>query len=178
MLGLGLELERMYRNHPGIWKDIDHPQLENFPIDKLEHSVFQLCNRSYTWMIVHICTYDIWVVVSNMCFCSPHLGKISNLTFFFQMGWNHQLASSHHTIWIHKADEHSKHLSWLVLVGTCRDQYSSPMEHLGYIISLRHPHQLDINSCRFWVIHAVVLSMMQNFEHVVWKQVSSKTLVV
>ena len=34
---------------------------------------------------------DFWVVVSNIFLCSPHLGKISNLTYTFQMGWSHQL---------------------------------------------------------------------------------------
>ena len=32
-----------------------------------------------------------WVVVSNMFYFHPYLGKISNLTSIFQMGWNHQL---------------------------------------------------------------------------------------
>ena len=34
-----------------------------------------------------------WVVVSNIqiLYFSPYLGKWSNLTYIFQMGWNHQL---------------------------------------------------------------------------------------
>ena len=32
-----------------------------------------------------------WVVVSNVFYFYPYLGKISNLTNIFQMGWNHQL---------------------------------------------------------------------------------------
>ena len=32
-----------------------------------------------------------WVVVSNICYFHPYLGKWSNLTNIFQMGWNHQL---------------------------------------------------------------------------------------
>ena len=36
--------------------------------------------------------YVIWVVVSNIFnLIHPYLGKISNLTNIFQMGWNHQL---------------------------------------------------------------------------------------
>ena len=31
-----------------------------------------------------------WVVVSNIFYFHPYLGKISNLTNIFQMGWNHQ----------------------------------------------------------------------------------------
>ncbi len=31
-----------------------------------------------------------WVVVSNIVYFHPYLGKLSNLTNVFQMGWNHQ----------------------------------------------------------------------------------------
>jgi len=31
-----------------------------------------------------------WVVVSNIFYFHPYLGKIPNLTNIFQMGWNHQ----------------------------------------------------------------------------------------
>ena len=33
----------------------------------------------------------IWVVVSNIFYFHPYLGKWSNLTNIFLMGWNHQL---------------------------------------------------------------------------------------
>ena len=33
------------------------------------------------------------MVVSNIFYVHPYLGKISNLTNIFQMGWNHQLDS-------------------------------------------------------------------------------------
>ena len=33
-----------------------------------------------------------WLVVSNIFYFHPYLGKWSNLTNIFQMGWNHQLA--------------------------------------------------------------------------------------
>ena len=32
-----------------------------------------------------------WLVVSNIFYFHPYLGKISNLTIIFQLGWNHQL---------------------------------------------------------------------------------------
>ena len=32
-----------------------------------------------------------WVVASNIFYFHPYLGKCSNLTIIFQMGWNHQL---------------------------------------------------------------------------------------
>ena len=33
----------------------------------------------------------IWVVVPNIFYVHPYLGKIPILTNIFQMGWNHQL---------------------------------------------------------------------------------------
>ena len=35
--------------------------------------------------------YLDWVVVSNIFYFHPYLGRWSNLTNIFQMGWNHQL---------------------------------------------------------------------------------------
>ena len=37
--------------------------------------------------------YLNWLVVSNIFYFHPYLGKISNLTNIFQMSWNHQLAN-------------------------------------------------------------------------------------
>ncbi len=34
---------------------------------------------------------NYWVVVSNIFYFHPYLGKIPILTNIFQMGWNHQL---------------------------------------------------------------------------------------
>ena len=34
---------------------------------------------------------DSWVVVSNIFYFQPYLGKWSNLTSIFQLGWNHHL---------------------------------------------------------------------------------------
>ena len=39
------------------------------------------------------CWYSIYVnrvVVSNIFYFRPYLGRLSNLTNIFQMGWNHQ----------------------------------------------------------------------------------------
>ena len=36
-------------------------------------------------------TIIYWVVVSNIFYFHPYLGKIPILTNIFQMGWNHQL---------------------------------------------------------------------------------------
>ena len=38
-----------------------------------------------------------WVVVSDIFYFHPYLGKIPNLTNSFQMGWNHQLVA----LWVY-----------------------------------------------------------------------------
>ena len=44
-----------------------------------------------TWVGLMYDTLKIpWVVVSNICYFHPYLGKIPILTNIFQMGWNHQ----------------------------------------------------------------------------------------
>ena len=40
--------------------------------------------------VVLLCIGLIWMVVSNIFYFHPYLGKIPNLTNIFQMGWNHQ----------------------------------------------------------------------------------------
>ena len=46
-----------------------------------------------SWMVScwQLRIIDFWVVVSNICYFEPYLGKWSNLTNIFQRGWNHQL---------------------------------------------------------------------------------------
>ncbi len=85
------------------------------PVDSHENSVqeqlyflFAVCNYLLAMMIflnVFIINFQrwafdcqelylqiqIWVVVSNIFYFHPYLGKWSNLTNIFQMGWNHQL---------------------------------------------------------------------------------------
>ena len=39
----------------------------------------------------HFLVIQNWLAVSNIFYFYPYLGKISNLTNIFQMGWNHQL---------------------------------------------------------------------------------------
>ena len=36
-------------------------------------------------------SFSDWLVVSNILYFHPYLGKISILTNIFQMGWNHHL---------------------------------------------------------------------------------------
>ena len=45
-------------------------------------------NRTFWWANWHL---EIWVVVSNIFYFHPYLGKIPMLTNIFQRGWNHQL---------------------------------------------------------------------------------------
>ena len=44
-------------------------------------------------MYMYIYIHTSWMVVSNIFYVHPYLGKIPSLTNIFQMGWNHQLAS-------------------------------------------------------------------------------------
>ena len=52
--------------------------------------------RRKEWYILHT-TYTIWVVVSNIFYVHPYLGKIPIVTNIFEMGWNHQLAIDIHS---------------------------------------------------------------------------------
>ena len=52
------------------------------------------CYIHQEMLIAFFCTtlarIDNWMVVWNIFYFYPYLGKISNLTNIFQMGWNHQ----------------------------------------------------------------------------------------
>ena len=52
--------------------------------------LFMFDDFCYLWLC-HF-AYLIWVVVSNIFYVYPYLGRWSNFTTIFQMGWNHQLA--------------------------------------------------------------------------------------
>ena len=45
----------------------------------------------WLWCQIWRCGKSFWVVVWNIFYLHPYLGKWSNLTHIFQMGWNHQL---------------------------------------------------------------------------------------
>ena len=51
--------------------------------------LFRMIHRSLlvSWWFIN------WVVVSNVFYFHPYLGKIPILTHIFQMGWNHQLVN-------------------------------------------------------------------------------------
>ena len=61
---------------------IDHPGLAPEGPRSWNVSIFKLP--------VLRCKQFHWVVVSNIFYLHPYLGKWSNLTNIFQMGWNHQ----------------------------------------------------------------------------------------
>ena len=51
------------------------------------------CQLTMPWIFWGLVNYNL--VVSNIFYCYPYLGKWSNLTNIFQRGWNHQLDSYH-----------------------------------------------------------------------------------
>ena len=53
-------------------------------------------NSNAEKVICWVSKIQTWLVVSNIFHFHPYLGKISNLTNMFQLGWNHQLET--HTI--------------------------------------------------------------------------------
>ena len=62
--------------------------------------LWMTCNSTTFWMKQLRCAAEPaissgWLVVSTIFYFHPYLGKWSNLTNFFQMGWNHQLAGSY-----------------------------------------------------------------------------------
>ena len=61
-------------------------KMEKLPCDTAIHS---LC------LGIVVITTLIWVVVLNMFYVHPYLGKIPILTNIFQMGWNHQPVMIH-----------------------------------------------------------------------------------
>ena len=55
-----------------------------------KYTIYGPNNDIYIYNIYIIYIY-IWLVVSNIFYFHPYLGKIPILTNIFQMGWNHQL---------------------------------------------------------------------------------------
>ena len=74
-----------------------------------------------------------WVVVSNIFYFHPYLGKIPILTNIFQLGWNHQLDRK----WLFKQTS-----IWKLLVGVCRGD--------GY-----HTLKKNSNPCGLFSIPAI-----------------------
>ena len=66
--------------------------------------------RKCIWEFMHSVTFlppnICYLVVSNIFHFHPYLGKWSNLTNIFQMGWNHQLVC----VWKQQVKTHGGHL--------------------------------------------------------------------
>ncbi len=66
----------------------DSENQEGLTEDPQSSSVFESFNFVICWRRFFL---HVWVVVSNIFYFQPYLGKIPILTNMFQMGWNHQL---------------------------------------------------------------------------------------
>ena len=62
------------------------------------------------------------MVVSNIVYLYPYLGKSSNLTNIFQMGWNHQLVKVSNSVF-KKRTTHSGDLRWMSIEDPKSNQY-------------------------------------------------------
>ena len=99
------------------------------------------------------------MAVSNIFYAPPYVGKISNLTTIFQMGWNHQLATRfflHRWLRLRSFSQKvcGKQLLWtlkngiliwvyeIILISLCR--ISSPTNPLNHQVSLKNSGQLSI----------------------------------
>ena len=64
---------------------------------RCSESILKKAKKKNTCLLVgyiqNPCALHNWLVVSNIFYFHPYLGKIPNLTNIFQMGWNHQLES-------------------------------------------------------------------------------------
>ena len=66
------------------------PNLFFLELDHNIHNAISQGRRKKTSLRFVLFTH-IWLVVQIFFYFHPYLGKISNLTNIFQMGWNHQL---------------------------------------------------------------------------------------
>ena len=71
-----------------------------------------------------------WVVVSNIFYFHPYLGKWSHLTNIFQMGWNHQLENMFFMVLILK-DEGSVILGVQLQVSSIKEQRTKDLRYWG-----------------------------------------------
>ena len=67
--------------HPGLWNFVTNGNLKTgLVVSSWNHDISREVHKS-------------WLVVSNIFYFHPYLGKISDLTNIFQIGWNHHLVS-------------------------------------------------------------------------------------
>ena len=118
--------KQMYKNVGGTWSHFGQCLSGN-----MHWCCRQRRQMSFTlgdwWEIVALmasqgCQVFSWVVVSNIVFFHPYLGKVSILTNIFQIGWNHQLVQFRTLIlggWM---------VDWLV--SELESQRCSPWKHV------------------------------------------------
>ena len=98
-------------------------------------------------------------MVSNIFYFHPCLGKMSNLTNIFQMGWNHQLISvfwKNPVFWLSEALGESSQKN-------CRGDWKIA----GFLLDQIHkPHKVQWNGETAEV--SVYLADMQNWYHPNW----------
>ena len=73
-------------NSTFVWQE-DSP-MEKTPMFTDGERFFNWRCEEESWIVRHF--FCNWLVVSNIFYFHPYLGKWTNLTNIFQMGWNHQ----------------------------------------------------------------------------------------
>ena len=120
-------------------------------------------------VVVSLKTNILWVVVSNIFYFHPYLGKIPILTNIFQTGWNHQL------------DKHSIGNCWWTS-SSCSNLYNS-CELVDPTYRGRHMVLVDFNlpprSCQCFLgnvwVYVVFLLLKEKCDEVkqqIYKHVS------
>ncbi len=62
------------------------------------YNPYKSSEKTPTYPIIFQTDIFFQLVVSNIFYFHPHLGKVSNLTNIFQMAWNHQLVLVFHEV--------------------------------------------------------------------------------
>ena len=89
--------------------------------------------------------FNHWVVVSNIFYFHSYLGKWSNLTNIFQMGWNHQLDHLFGCLFVDDffvpdSSDESEHASWWAYGWAVRMT-------IFYLLNGRVEHALGVSKC-------------------------------
>ena len=93
-----------------------------------------------------------WMVVSNMFYFHPYLGKIPISTNIFQWGWNHQtkLAGAYTVELSNLENNFSKKVEWPVLGG--------PVCNLkGWIWKEESDRTLQELKSAWWILHIIYM---------------------
>ena len=110
--------------------------------------------------------FMIWLVVSNIFYFHPYLGKWSNLTNIFQMGWNHQLVMlPSQKVW--KTFQMLSLTNWFVTGKTMKWwDWSRKFQTFSTGIGLRN-QETSLTSLPCWKMHQFCLKPC-NFRKVMW----------